>query len=318
MTSVTPRARFLSVCGALPVVSLLALPGLRPAAAQTVIAPPAANGTVAVVPAGPKRVAASVIIAAAIDTSGNAENAKRAISAANTALQATPGYAPMPPSGYAPLSSGQAAAAFKGLDFSYPFTASDYQAIGKATKAPNALTISVTPAADGTFSAVAELMRTQDGALVGYGKGTSTAGATGDDLLDSAVASAVIALGETARIGGVVISKPAGGLARLSLGTQSGARGGARVEYLGETGQPIAFGTIIDISAGESLATVAPETAFPGLFVNQRIRLVTNPTAARATPTVAEKQDKDYREFERHFAFSFALVGAVYVLAIAD
>ena len=320
MTSVTPRARFRhSFRGALPILSLLALPALvRPASAQTIVTAPAAgNGATAALPGGPTRVATPVIIAAAIDTSGNADNARRALSAANAALQAAPGYSPMPQSGYAPLSNGQAAAALKNLDFAYPFAASDYQAIGKITKAPSALTISVTPAADGTFSAAAELMRTSDGALIDYGQGTSAAGATGDDILNSAVSAAVIDLGKTAVIPGIVISKPNGGLARLSLGTHSGARGGARVEYLDANDQPIARGTIIDISAGESLATVAPETAYPSLFINQRIRLVSNPTEKRALPTVAEKQEKDYRQFERNFALSAALVGAVYVLAIA-
>jgi hypothetical protein len=173
------------------------------------------------------------------------------------------------------------------------------------------MTIAVTPASDGSFSAVAEMYDTKTGGLTGYGRGSAAAA---DGALETAVGAAVVALGETATIPGIIVAVPNGGVTRLSLGTISGARGGARVEYLGENGAPIAFGTIIDIAPGESLATVAPETAFPGLFVNQRVRLVTNPTAQRALPTLSQLQEKDYRSFERNFGVSLAIAGAVYYL----
>jgi hypothetical protein len=307
MTSVTSRARFR---GALPLLSLLALPSLMPSAgAQTIVAPPvAAEGTIAAVPAGPARVARPVIVAAAIDTTGNQENARRALGAANAALGATPGYSPAGPKAYAAL----AGASMKDADWAWPFTATDYQKIGKAAKSGHAMTIAVTPATDGSFSAIAEMYDTKSGGLTGYGRGSAAAG---DGALETAVGAAVVALGETATIPGIIVSKPNGGLARLSLGTVTGARGGARVEYLGENGAPIAFGTIIDIAPGEALATVAPETAYPDLFVNQRVRLVTNPSAQRALPTLSQLQDKEYRAFERNFGISLAIAGAVYYLA---
>lgn len=307
MTSVTSRARFK---GALPLLSLLALSGLvQPADAQTIVSPPAAaEGTVAAVPAGPARVAKPVIVAAAIDTSGNQENARLALSAANAALNSTPGYSPAGPKAYAAV----AGASLKDATWAWPFTATDYQKIGKIATAGHAMTIAVTPAGDGSFSAIAEMYDTKTGGLTGYGRGSAAAG---DNALRSAVSSAVVALGETATIPGVIIAKPNGGVARLSLGTITGARGGARVEYLGENGDPIAFGTIIDIAPGDALATVAPETAFPGLFINQRVRLVTNPAADRALPNVAQLQEKDYRSFERNFGISLAIAGAVYYLS---
>ena len=301
----------------LPFLSLLAVPiWVQSACAQTVVTPPAAvAGTVAAVPGGPAIVGVPVIIAAAIDTSGNADTAKRALIVANAALKATPGYAPAAQSHYAPLTAANAAAALKGTAWSYPFTATDYQKMGKASKASHAMTISVTPAADGTYSAVTEMFRTKDGALTGYGKGTTPVSATPETALDTAVAAAVIALGETATIPGVVISKPAGYMARVTLGTLGGARGGARVEYLGNDGEPIAYGTIVDIAAGESLATVAPETAFPGLYISQRVRLVSNPSEKRALPDFTKIQEKDYKDFERNFGISLAIAGAVYLIA---
>lgn len=307
MTSVTSRARFR---GALPLLSLLALPSLmHSAGAQTIVAPPAAaEGTVAAVPAGPARVAKPVIVAAAIDTSGNADNARKALGAANAALSATPGYTPAGAKAYAAI----AGASIKDATWAWPFTATDYQKIGKAAGAGNALTVAVTPAADGSFSSVAELYDTKSGGIVGYGRGSAAAG---DGALETSVGAAVVALGETATIPGIIVAKPNGGLTRLSLGTLSGARGGARIEYLGENGDPIGVGTIIEIAAGESLATVAPETAYPGLFVNQRVRLVTNPSAERALPTLAQLQDKEYKTFERNFAVSLAIAGAVYYIA---
>lgn len=305
MNHFAPRFRL-----ALPLLGLVAVPTLSHfAVAQTVVSPPAAEpGTIAVVPAGPKRVAMPVIVAAAIDTSGNADNARKALRAANAALGMTPGYSPAPAKSYEAL----AGASLKDADWAFPFTATDIQKIGKVSKAAKAMTISVTPATDGTFSAVAEMMDTKHGGLTGRGTGISNAP---EGALELAVRSAVVALGETARIPGIVISRPDGYTARLSVGTLTGARGGARVEYLGAEGEPIAFGTIIDIAAGEALATFAPETAVNDIYVNQRVRLVNNPTERRALPTISELHEKDFRSFERNFGFSLALAGAVYYLA---
>lgn len=299
---------------ALPILGLVALPALCAIGqAQTIVSPPAAApGTVAIVPAGPTRGAMPVIVAAAIDTTGNADNAKKALRAANAALSLTPGYSAASAKSYEAL----AGASMKDADWSFPFTATDYQKIGKVSKAARVMTISVTPGADGSFSAVAEMSDTATGGLTGYGTGASNAPEGGpQSALELAVRTAVVALGETAKLNGIVISRPDGYTARVSLGTLSGARGGARVEYLGETGETIARGTIIDIAAGEALATFAPETAVNDIFVNQRIRLVNNPSEKRALPTVSQLQEKDYKSFERNFGFSLALAGAVYYLS---
>ena len=301
----------------LALLPLLALSGAlllsRPTQAQTVVTPvggSAMAGTTAVVPAGPTRTTGSMtVVAAAIDTSGDAEVAKRALGYANEALKATPGYAPMPTGDYAPLNEKLAKDALK-TDWAWPFSAADYQKIGKLSKAPNAMTISVSPVAGG-YDAVAEMYDTKRGALVGYGKDS----ATGEDALQTAIGRAVTKLGQTASFGGIIISKPSGYLARLSIGSLSGARGGARVEYLDGDGTPIAFGTVFDIAPGESLATVAPETAYPDLQINGRVRLVNNPTEKHALPTFTQLANKDFNDFQKEFGISLAISAAVYYLA---
>ncbi|RYX86788.1 hypothetical protein EON83_00985 [bacterium] len=286
--------------------------------AQTVVAPPAAaEGTVAVVPAGPTRSGNPVLIVAVVDTSGNAETAKKALNLAPQALAQTPGYSPVSASEYPAVSAALTKAATKGADWSYPLTSTDYIKLGKVTKMTRAMTLSVSPVGDG-YSAIAELYDTKMGVLTGYGRGSSAAGQTGDEALTSAIADAVRALGQTATIPGIVLAKPAVGgtyVARLSLGTLTGARGGARIEYLGDNGEPIAFGTLFDIAAGEGLATVAPETAYPGIYVNQRVRLINNPVEKRALPTAQQAANKEFNKFETNFAITVAVGTAVYLIA---
>ena len=304
------RARILAMLPVLALSGALMLP--HAARAQTVVTPPSGSpmaGTAGVVPAGPTRAGALVVVAAAVDTSGNAEVAKRALGYANQALRATPGYSPMATSDYAPLNEKLAKEATK-TNWGWPFSATDYQKIGKLAKAPNAMTISVTPITDG-YEAVAEMYGTKVGALTGYGKET----ATGDDALQTAVGRAVTKLGETATFSGIVISKPTGYLARLSLGLRSGARGGARVEYLDGAGNPIAFGTIFDIAPGESLATVAPETAYPNLVINSRVRIVNNPTEKRALPNFTQLNNKEFNDFQKEFGVAVVAAAAIYFLA---
>ncbi len=301
----------------LPLLPVLLAFGSR-AHAQTVVSPPAADaGTIAVVPAGPTRGGTPVLVAAVVDTTGNADTAKKALQLAPQALAQTPGYSPLSASEYPAVSAALAKAAAKGVDWSFPFTSTDYIKLGKATKATRAMTLTVSPAGDG-FGAVAELYDTKIGVLTGYGRGTSGTGLTGDAALSSAITSAVVALGQTATIPGIVLSKPSVGgtyVARLSLGTLSGARAGARIEYLGDTGQPIAFGTLFDIAAGEGLASIAPEIAYPDIFVNQRVRLVNNPLEKRALPTSRQRDEKEFNQFERNFAISVAVGTAVYYIA---
>ena len=306
-------SRAARVLATLPIVALagaLIVPLTAPqmARAQTTVTQPGASA-VGVVPGNPTRSGAVTVVAAAIDTSGDAETAKLALGYANAALAATPGFSPMAPSDYAPLSAKLAKDALK-TDWGWPFTATDYQKIGKLGKAPNAMTITVSPVAGG-YDAVAEMYDTKRGALVGYGRDS----ATGDNALQSAIGNAVTQLGVTATLDGIIISKPNGYLARLSLGTIAGGRGGARVEYLDGAGNPIAFGTIFDIAPGEALATVAPETAYSRLGINGRVRIVDNPTTKRALPDFTKLSNQEFKSFETQFGVSLAAAAAVYFIA---
>jgi hypothetical protein len=278
------------------------------ATAQTTIT----NGVVTSTPAGPKRVASTVIVAAAVDTAGSAELAHQALLAANKALGTTPGYSPMPTSEYAALTEKDAATAMKDVDYGYPFTSTDFQKIGKASKAPYAMTISVSPEGAG-YKATAELYETKGGALKNIGTGVSTA-ATPEGL-DSAVTAAVVGLGQTATFNGVLLSKPGPYMAHITGGELTGLRGGARVEYL-ENGVPIAYGTVVELGQSSSMATVAPEAAFPSLYTNMHIRIVNNPTEKRALPTLTAQEDKDFKQFERAFTITAAGALAIYYLAI--
>ncbi len=300
----------------LPLLPVLLAVGSR-AHADTVISPPVAQeGTIAVVPGGPLRSGTPVLVAAVVDTTGDADIAKKALGLAPRALAVTPGYAPMPASEYPALSAAIAKAGASKTNWAWPFTSTDYIKLGKATKVTRAMTLSVSPVGEG-YSATAELYDTKIGVLTGYGKGTSPAGQSGDAALTSAIIDAVRHFGDTATIPGVVLSKPSMGgtyVARLSLGTLSGARGGARIEYLNELGEPIAFGTLFDIAAGEGLASVAPETAYPGIFVNQRVRLINNPVEKRALPTSRQIDEKEFDTFARNFVGTVAVGTAVYYL----
>lgn len=272
------------------------------------------DGAVTAVPAGPKRIQSTVIVAAAVDTAGNADLAHQALVAANKALGQTPGYSPMPNSEYAAVADKDAVATLKDVDYGYPFTATDFQKIGKATKAPYALTVAIAPEAGG-YKATAELYDTKTGGLKNIGTGVSTA-ATPEGL-DSAVTAAVIGLGQTATFNGVLLSKPGAYMAHITGGELTGVRGGARVEYL-ENGAPIAYGTVIELGQSTSVATVAPETAFPSLYTNMHIRVVNNPTEKRALPTQTAVEEKEFKRFENSFAISTAGALAVYYLVIRD
>jgi hypothetical protein len=286
---------------------LTTLPLSISAQAQTVVSPPAAkDGSVGATPNGPVRQGTSIIVAAVVDKSGNAENAKEALKFATNALKLVPGYAPLPTSEYAPVSAALVKAGLD-TDWGWPFTSTDYQKIGKASTAKQILTLEVTPNGD-NFGATAEIYDAKRGALIGFGKASGAS-------LEEAVQSAIIKLSDTVTLSGIVLSKPFGNTARISLGTKEGARGGARIEYLNEAGEPFAFGTLYDIAAGEGLATVAPETAFPRIFVNQKVRLVNNPTKQRALPTSEKLTDKEFNEFEKSFGVAATIAAAAYFLA---
>lgn len=296
------------------IAALLTVPALMAtaASAETVITK---DGTAAAVPGGPTRVAPAVLVAAAIDTTGNADVAKQALISANKALGATPGYEPAPNAAYAAIADGTAKAAMKGLDYGYPFTATDFQAMGKATSAPYAITVSVAPGNPG-YKATVELYETKTGALRNLGTGTSAD--TTPDGLDAAILSAVTALGRSATIPSVVLQKNGAYTVNITGGELTGVRGGARVEYLDANGVPFAYGSVIELNASTCTATVAPESAFPMVYANLQSRIVNIPSAKRALPTEAQKLDKDFKKFETAFAISAAGATAVYYLWIKD
>ena len=305
----TVRSHFSSAV--LKTLPLLALPLISlPAHAQTTITQ---NGTSAVVPGGPKHWKVdTVVVAAAIDDSANPDNAKKALLAANRALTLSPGLTPAPASAYSPVGVSDAAQGLGATDWGWPFTASDYQKIGKSTHATEALTVEVTQ--QGTsFSAIAELYDTSNGALINRGTGVSRDGAP--EPIASAVGHAVEGLTQTAQFDGVVISIPGAYQARISLGEMQGARAGARVEYL-QDGQPIAYGTIVDLGQAESVATVAPESAFPQIYPNLAVRVVLNPTRERAMPSAQEISDKEDKKFEQSFTLAAGIATAVYFIWI--
>lgn len=296
------------------IASVLALPALisASASAQTVITK---DGTAAAVPAGPARVAPAVLVACAVDTAGNADVAKQALISANKALAETPGYDPAPASAYAAIADGAAKDALKGIDYGYPFTATDFQAMGKATKAPYAITVSVATA-NGGYKSTVELYDTKDGSLRNLGTGTSTEISPAG--LDASILSAVTALSRSATVPGVVLQKNGAYTVNITGGEINGVRNGSRVEFLDYNGVPFAYGSIIELNASTSVATVAPETAFTDIHPNLKTRIVNIPSAKKALPTTSERIEKDYAKFEKAFAVSLAGLTAAYYLWIKN
>lgn len=342
----TRRARLMRVVtlAAIGTVPLLAW-SARAAHSDTLISSPAAGSSAVAIPGGPRGAGTLVAVVSAQHTSGNAAMARRALLAANAALRQTPGFqaAPMP-GDHVPVSTPQVAQAMRSVNFHFPFTARDYQDIGKALKVTRALSITVSPdtvTPDGaSYTAVAELYDTKSGGLIGMGRTSSTVSpadvaatdaATTDAApapttattpevtpeqraLDASVAGAVFELSRTAQFNAIVISKPSAYAARLSLGELSGVRGGARVEYL-SGGLPVAFGTVVDVGQGEAVATVAPETAFPGIYANMPVRIVNNPSSTRSLPSQLRIDEKEFSSFERQFTLSLGIIGAIYYVA---
>lgn len=150
---------------------------------------------------------------------------------------------------------------------------------------------------------------------------TTTAVTSGDAprylAVDGAILRAVAQMNEPAQLNGIIVSLPAAHMARLSLGEMHGLRNGSRVEYLGR-GVPIAYGTVIDVGKGESLATVAGERAFPFLEVNGTWRTVDIPPYGAAGLTRDQIDDKEWKRFERDFGIGAAIAGLAYLVFIAD
>ncbi|MBV9469691.1 MAG: hypothetical protein JO316_15965 [Abitibacteriaceae bacterium] len=308
-------ARQLQLLGALPLVLLALLtPGTPVQAAPAVTVMPGSTG------AYTKGMPVAVI--AATDSSGDVDMARRALVAANNAITHWPGYTAISPNAVASTLSR--------LNIHGELVGPDYMNIGKKLKAQRLLTITLMPGQLGdnsaNYTAVAEMYDSNSGGIVGRGEAPFTAtpdtlgtggGPTGSNIgdtlrrsaVDNAVAAAIQAIDDPAPLHGVVVSLPDAYQARISLGERNGIRNGARIEYL-INGQPIAYGTVVDVGTGEALATIAAEAAAPAVMLNTEFRTVSNPSLARAGLTSRQVEDKAWRKYERDF-----VIGAIPALA---
>ena len=133
--------------------------------------------------------------------------------------------------------------------------------------------------------------------------------------VDGAILRAMAQMNEPAEIDGIVVSLPGGYLARLSKGEMHGLRNGARIEYT-VGGRTIAYGTAVDVGKGETLATVAPERAFPLLEINGEFRSVNNPAKGIAGKTREEFDEKEWKKFEGQFGLAAGVAALGYLLFI--
>ncbi len=131
--------------------------------------------------------------------------------------------------------------------------------------------------------------------------------------VDGAVLRAIQQMNEPATLNGVIVSLPGGYTTRLSKGAMHGLRQGARIEYTFR-GQTIAYGTLVDVGPGESLATVAPERAFPLLTVNGDFHTVSNPILGVMGKSRDEISDREFSKFEKEFGLGAGLAGLAYLL----
>jgi hypothetical protein len=285
-------------------------------------------------------------VVAATDTSGNLEMATRALAIANAALTRLPGYIVVPPR--------DVAGSLSKSNIRWPFTTTDYQTLRRNLKIDRALAVAVTPGTindtSAAYSAVVELYDTNTGGLVGRGEGNSTISpppttadaapatdgttvvltppADGTTVVatppaadtdwhlravDAAVINAIEVMNQPATVDGIVVARPDGYLARLSMGELQGVRTGTRIEYL-FNGAPVAYGTIIDLGRGESVATIAPEAAAPHIFNNMPVRTATIPALGLAGPTAVQLEESEWRKFERDFGVTAAIAGAAYLI----
>jgi hypothetical protein len=277
-------------------------------------------------------------IVGATDTSGDIGLARRGLAAAAAAISVLPGYTAIPGADVA-----RAMSSLKKDALRLP----EYQYLKKATRADRALSVTLTPDAGGAYSAIAELYDTTTGGLVGRGESTfaptantsdvadattptgntargslvtNTAGTDTERAIDGAVARAVFALNNPVIQTGVVLNTRGNGTAqgapltaRITLGERIGMRVGTPVEYLAN-GEPIAYGTIVDLGAGEAVATIAPESAFSRIGVNTIVRNVDNPPVSRSGAPARVQDAKEFARFEREFGIAFATVAIGYYL----
>ena len=265
-----------------------------------------------------KKMGLKIAVVAAADSSGNQDAALRALEAANIGLERQPGYIVADPQAVAKT--------LKNADLQWPFAPKQYPNIRKKLDgADRVLSISVSrhPGASATYNAVAELYDTTTGGLVGRGESLYTVSSSARDdnkdnmqmrAVDGAVLGAIYDMSKPAVLNGVVISRPEGYNVRINLGTYAGLRNGSRIEYL-EDGKPFAYGTAIDVGTGESIATVAPESAFNKVQVNTPFRTASIPSAGLMGMSRWEISKKEFDKFSKTFAIGAALATIVYLIA---
>ena len=258
-----------------------------------------------------------VAVVATSDSTGNQEVALRALQAANIGLERQPGYIVGDPQ--------VVAKTLKSAHLPWPFAPREYPDVRKKLdKADRVLSISVSPqpGASPTYHAVAELYDTTSGGLVGRGESLYTVSSSASDsnngdpqmrAVDGAVLGAIYDMCRPAVLTGVVVSRPQGYNVRISLGTTEGLRNGSRIEYLVD-GIPIAYGTAIDVGPAESIATVAPESAFDRVQVNTAFRTASIPPEGLKGYSREEISKKEFDKFSKNFAIGAALATIAYLI----
>jgi hypothetical protein len=135
--------------------------------------------------------------------------------------------------------------------------------------------------------------------------------------LGGAVYRAIGELNRPMEVRGVIVSMPEAYQARISLGERQGIRNGARIEFLNGDA-PLAYGTVVSAGRGESLVTIAPEAAFPSIYVNMPVRNVSNPVIARAGKSEFALNDAEFRRFERDFGVGLLTAGLLYAVGVFE
>lgn len=264
-----------------------------------------------------KSLGLKVAVVAASDTSGNKDTALRALQAANIGLERQPGYFVEDPQ--------IVAKSLQTANLHWPFAPKQYPGIRKNLDgADRVLSISVSPqpGSKATYSAVAELYDTQTGGIVGHGQSLYVVSTPAPDAkdtdpqmlaVDGAVLGAIADMSKPAVLNGVVLDHQNGYQVRISMGSYDGLRNGSRIEYL-DNGKPIAYGTVIGLGTGDSIATVAPERAFSQVQTNTQFRTADIPPVGLMGLSEAEISKKEFDKFAKNFAIGAALATVAYLI----